>query len=206
MNQKGLTPILIFIVIAIAMVGGYLIYQKQSQTKTVINPQGYSGPPPEKILRIKSHEECKDENELCNLLSKILKNVKNSDYSSLLNLQEFVEKTCITGGLSASVCDGAKEGEIRKGYMIGAQYSEYDIVSDNQYITRLNEYFRSNAPLDYAETIISTNRASVVYSHKNKQTFLIFDLHKNESDWKIQGIILGIDHKTYLKAYYPTLE
>lgn len=206
MSQKGFTPILIVILLTATLMGGYLIYQKQGQPKTVINPAGYSGPSPEKVLRLKSHDECKEDKKLCKLLSEILKNVESGDYSSLSNQQEIVEKTCITGGLLASVCQGAKEREIRKGYMIGSQNAEYDIVSGNRYVAWLNGYFISNAPLDYEETIISTNRASVVYSNKIKQNFLIFNLHKNESYWKIQDVLIGSYLKEYLKTYYPTLE
>lgn len=51
MNQKGLVPILIIILVAAAVLGGYFIYQNQPkptpppQPKTLINPEDYSNPP-----------------------------------------------------------------------------------------------------------------------------------------------------------------
>lgn len=70
MMQKDLAPILIVFLITLA-VSGYFIYQKQNKLKTVINPYGYAGPPPKKILHLTSNDECKENINLCNLISQI---------------------------------------------------------------------------------------------------------------------------------------
>lgn len=132
--------------------------------------------------------------------------MKKANYFLLLNLHEKVKKECITGSLPASVCKGAKEGEKRNGYAIGAQDREFDIASSDKYITRISEYVKSNTSLNYEETAIATNRASVVYTNKNTQNFLVFNLYQSENNWKIKDVVLGINHKSYLKSFYPPLE
>lgn len=205
MNQKGLAPLLIVVLITLSL-SGYLIYQKQSQPKTVINPQGYSGPPPEKVTVLKPNDNCIDDKKLCNLLEDITKNVQKGDYAPLINQQKSIEMTCIAGSMSASLCEGVRDGEKRSGYAVGTQYSEFQVLPRIQYIQRLNEHFKSYDPLLYEETIIATNRASIVLSsNKTRQIFLIFNLAKNENDWQITDIVLA-DSKIYLKTYYPTLK
>lgn len=203
MNQKGLMPILIVILVAAALLGGYLIYQKQTQLKTVINPDGYNDPSPEKILFIKSNDKCKESTNLCNLISQIRENMEKGNYALLLNLQEQIEVSC--GGAATSVCKGVKDGEKRKGYLIGPQGADTDYASRDSYIATLSGFIKSNAPLVYQETIIKTNRALVAYINQDTRKFLIFFLHQIENVWSIEEVMLGWeDYNFYLKSVYTT--
>lgn len=205
MNQKGFAPILIVILVAAALLGGYFIYQKPNKPKTIINPEGYSGPPPEKISILKPKDECKESTDLCNLILQIRENMEKSNYALLLNLQEYIETTC--GGMYKSVCEGAKEGEKRKGYLIGPQNAEFDTASRNSYLVTLSEYIKSESPLDFQETIIEgANRVTVLYINQTTQKFLAFNLLQIENEWKIETVLFGPDYKVYLKTSYPTLE
>lgn len=205
MKQRGLAPILIVLILA-ALVGGYLIYQNQNQPKTVTNPQGYSGPPPEKVTVLKSNDNCIDDKKLCNLLADITKNVQKGDYTPLMEHQDSVEVTCVTGApSSAYVCQGVKDGEKRNGYLVGSAYSEFHTLTRSQYIQKMNEYFKSNAPLVFDEIVIGTNHASAVYFSKTTNIFFVFDLMENGNEWKIKDIVLT-DNKSYLKTYYPALK
>lgn len=203
MTQKGLTPILIVLILA-GLISGYFIYQKQSSKQNQDKP--YSGPPPEKVTVLKSNDKCSDDKKLCNLLLEITKNIQKGDYTPLIKYQNSVEVICTTGSpSSAYVCPGVKDGEKRSGYLVGAAYSEFHTLTSNQYIQKMNEYFKSNAPLDYEEIVIGMNHASAVYFSKTTNIFFIIDLTENENEWKIKDIVLT-GNKLYLKMYYPTLK
>lgn len=204
MNQKGFAPVLIILILAAALLGGYFIYQKQTQPKTVINPDGYNGPPPEKILFLKSNDKCKESTNLCNLISQIRENMEKGNYALLLNLQEQIEVSC--GGATTSVCKEVKDGEKRKGYLIGPQGADTDYASRDSYITKLSGFIKSNAPLVYQETIIKTNRALIAYINQDTRKFLIFDLRQIKNEWKIEIVVFGYDYKVYLKNFYPALQ
>lgn len=195
-------PILIVIILAAAFLSGYFIYQRQTQPKTVINPDGYNGPPPQKkILFLKSNDKCKESPNLCNLISQIRENMEKGNYALLLNLQEQVEISC--GGAATSVCKGVKDGEKRKGYLIGPQGADTDYASRDSYIATLSRFIKSNAPLVYQETIIKTNRALVAYINQDTRKFLIFFLHQIEDVWSIEEVMLGWeDYNFYLQSVY----
>lgn len=158
---------------------------------------------PTPILTTGKETSCEvDDKDFCGLFDKIYPLVLSLNYSELIKFQDLVNFTCDvqTGPiLSPTICNGARKGEIKQGYLIATNKSEESINTKEQAISVLTNYPNSyQLKWQYYGSVIEAKKSVMIFLDAQKKNLLVLEIKKETPEWRIKNIVIGIATNDYI--------
>jgi hypothetical protein len=130
-------------------------------------------------------------------LEKVNNYLKTNDPIALINLQKLDEIECDPyADYIFTICEGAKKGEIKKGYWLGRNQSEGSILPSTEYNNFIKDYLSENGPFNVNSNKQKNNSAIIVYRGKpienmyKNTMFAVYATNKS-GIWQIVETVYG---------------
>jgi len=154
----------------------------------------HSGESQPKPIHVSSTIQCSfSDKSFCNTEQFFKTLVDRADFSTVLENQTPIRKTCSGKTPTQAYCNGAKDGLIIQLFRVD-QDGRSQLLTRNQYITFFNSYFQHQGPFAYASTIASGSDILMRYENHAGTELYILRFTKMTSTWKLAYPSISVVH------------